>query len=69
MPLEPAFRYGLSHIVGHINATNKKEKNKHFLIKETDIEKIVDYAMEDFKKNKIFSKNVSAGVKADQILF
>ncbi|MDP3052456.1 MAG: hypothetical protein Q8N22_00675 [bacterium] len=67
-PLKPAFRYGLSHIVEQINATNKKEKNKQFLIKETDIEKIVDYAIEDLKTNKIFSKNVSAGVMADQVL-
>lgn len=68
MSLKPAFRHGLLFITDQININSERRNSTHLFITEAVIEKIISYAMEDFIKNEIFFKNVSAGVKADRFL-
>ena len=58
--LKQAMIYGLKYVVNKM-----PEQNKIFLLGVAD--KIADYAIKDFKDNKIFKANISAGMEADII--
>lgn len=59
--LRQAMVYGLKHVVNQM-----PEQNRTFLLNAA--EQIVDYAINDFKDNKTFKANVSAGMEADMIV-
>jgi hypothetical protein len=58
--LKQAMIYGLKYVISQM-----QEQNKVFLLEA--VEKMADYAIKDFKDNKIFRANVSAGMEADVI--
>ncbi|OGZ23471.1 MAG: hypothetical protein A3A08_00960 [Candidatus Nealsonbacteria bacterium RIFCSPLOWO2_01_FULL_41_9] len=60
--LRAVMLHGLNRVINQMDSV----KTKRSLLKAAG--QIADYAVEDFKTNKIFKHNVSAGMEADSIL-